>query len=157
MNFFAKEKIQNYYKNKGIVKNQVNKYIDLIKDDIMHRIVNRLSIRFYRTVKIKKTLTYIEIIGCSHEELKYHLEKKFKDGMTFQNYGEWELDHIYPISKYDLTNLDQIKECFNYKNIQPLWKSENRSKYNKIIQPKPQNNIHDNIKGERSEPKEQSD
>jgi hypothetical protein len=53
--------------------------------------------------------------------------------MTFDNYGEWELDHIYPISKFNLDDINEVKKCFNYKNIQPLWKLENIKKSNKII------------------------
>ena len=71
-------------------------------------------------------------MGCNNETLKSHLEKQFKEGMNWNNYGEWELDHIKPISRYDLNNPDEAKECFNYKNLQPLWKTENRQKHNKF-------------------------
>ena len=62
---------------------------------------------------------------------KSHIESKFKDGMTWGNYGEkWELDHIFPISKVDLTNKDQFLKVYHYTNIQPLWSFENRRKGN---------------------------
>ena len=51
--------------------------------------------------------------------------------MTFENYGEWEIDHIRPLATFNLKSIDEIKMCFNHNNIQPLWKSENRS--NKYI------------------------
>ena len=54
------------------------------------------------------------------------------DGMNFNNYGDWELDHIKPLTKYDLTDENEIRECFHYSNIQPLWKIDNRKKYNKF-------------------------
>lgn len=57
----------------------------------------------------------------------------FKDDMSFDNYGEWELDHIIPISSFNLHNNDELFKCFNYKNVQPLWKTENRKKSNKIL------------------------
>jgi len=78
-------------------------------------------------------MTHIELLGCSYNELKFHLENLFQKGMTFENYGEWELDHVYPISKFNLDDIEEIKKCFNYKNIQPLWMFDNRSKYNKIL------------------------
>ena len=53
--------------------------------------------------------------------------------MTFENYGEWQIDHIYPISKYDFTDINNFYECFHYTNLQPLWAEENRIKSNKII------------------------
>jgi len=51
--------------------------------------------------------------------------------MNYNNYGKWEVDHIKPISLYDLQYLEQVKECFNYKNLQPLWRIDNRKKSNK--------------------------
>jgi hypothetical protein len=68
------------------------------------------------------------LLGCSIEEFKEHIEKKFKKGMTWNNYGEWELDHIKPCCSFDLTDLEQQKLCFHYTNIQPLWKKEHRIK-----------------------------
>ena len=48
--------------------------------------------------------------------------------MTWKNYGEWHIDHIKPCSKFNLTDEEEQKKCFNYKNLQPLWASENTSK-----------------------------
>ena len=53
--------------------------------------------------------------------------------MTWKNQGRfgWHIDHIVPCSKFDLSDPDQQKECFNYKNLQPLWAKENILKSNK--------------------------
>ena len=75
----------------------------------------------------------MELIGCNEEELKLHLEKQLKDDMNFDNYGEWEIDHIKPISLFDLNNENELLECFNYKNLQPLWQIDNQIKHNKYI------------------------
>jgi hypothetical protein len=75
----------------------------------------------------------MELIGCSSDELKLHLEIQLKNNMNFDNYGEWEIDHIKPISLFNLNNENELLECFNYKNLQPLWRAENRRKSNKII------------------------
>jgi hypothetical protein len=49
--------------------------------------------------------------------------------MTWKNHGElWEIDHIKPCAAFDLTDINQQKECFNYINTQPLYKTDNRSK-----------------------------
>ena len=59
------------------------------------------------------------------DEFKKHLEKQFDVGMTWNNYGEWEIDHIKPISLFNLNNDEELFECCNYNNLQPLWKKEN--------------------------------
>ena len=55
--------------------------------------------------------------------------------MNFDNYGVWEIDHIKPVASYDLNNNNEIIQCFNYKNLQPLWKDENIKKSDKYINP----------------------
>ena len=52
----------------------------------------------------------------------------FTDNMSFDNYGLWELDHIKPISSFNLDNIEEQKKCFNYNNIQPIWKEDNMKK-----------------------------
>jgi len=48
--------------------------------------------------------------------------------MTWENHGEWHIDHIKPCSLFNLLNEDEQKKCFHYTNLQPLWASENLSK-----------------------------
>lgn len=69
------------------------------------------------------------LIGCSLQELKKHLESKFKPGMTWKNYGPvWHVDHLKPCAKFDLTDPEQQKICFHWTNLQPLFKAENMCK-----------------------------
>jgi len=75
----------------------------------------------------------LTFIGCTPEELKKHLSDKFTDGMSYNNYSQWEVDHIIPISNFDLHDIDEAKKCFNYENLQPLWKKTNRVKSNKLF------------------------
>tara|TARA_R110000823_G_C15782297_1_gene485223 strand:- start:59 stop:832 length:774 start_codon:yes stop_codon:yes gene_type:complete len=79
---------------------------------------------------LNKCTTTLKYIGCTAKELKHHLESQFKEGMTWENYGYegWHIDHIKPISSFDLSDTDQQLECFNHKNLQPLWAEENLSK-----------------------------
>lgn len=76
-----------------------------------------------------------ELYGCTIEQLKAHLESKFRPGMTWKNYGfhGWHIDHIVPCAAFDLTKLEEQKKCFHYTNLQPLWRFENQSKGNRII------------------------
>ena len=70
------------------------------------------------------------MIGCSYEELIIHLESKFTEGMSWENYGKWHVDHIIPISIG--RTIDEIKKLSNYKNLQPLWAEENIKKRDKV-------------------------
>jgi hypothetical protein len=74
-----------------------------------------------------------DLIGCSIPELKNHLRIRFKSGMTWNNYGQWHVDHIMPCASFDLTDPTQQKRCFHYSNLQPLWGYENLRKGAKIL------------------------
>jgi hypothetical protein len=78
----------------------------------------------------KKNKTF-EIVGCTPEFLKEHLEKQFVDGMTWENRNKWHIDHKLPLSSAK-TEEELYKLC-HYTNLQPLWAEENLKKSNKII------------------------
>lgn len=78
----------------------------------------------------KQSKTF-EILGCSYKEFKQHLERQFTKGMTWQNQGEWHLDHIYPVSL--AKDEAEIIKLNHYTNFQPLWAKDNLEKNNKII------------------------
>lgn len=75
-----------------------------------------------------------ELLGCSPSEWKTHLENQFKDGMSWDNYGSfWEVDHIIPVSHFDLTNREEQLKAFHFKNTQPLACQENKQKGNRWV------------------------
>jgi len=98
------------------------------------RILCNTRSRLHQLVNYKKQTNTIDLIGCSPIQLKEYLEKKFKEGMSWDNYGKWHIDHIIPCSSFNLLDLVEQKKCFNYKNLQPLWAEENLRKSNKIIE-----------------------
>ena len=101
------------------------------KTNPQFKITKNLRCRLYTVLKeqdVIKTQRTLDLIGCSIDFLKDWLESKFKEGMTWENYGEWHIDHIKPCIKFNLSDEDQQRKCFNYKNLQPLWASENTSK-----------------------------
>jgi hypothetical protein len=71
------------------------------------------------------------ILGCTLEEFINHLQSKFTEGMTLENHGEWEIDHIIPISSSKTE--EEIYKLNHYTNFQPLWKKDNRSKGAKFV------------------------
>jgi AAA15 family ATPase/GTPase len=79
---------------------------------------------------IKKTNKTFELLGYTIEELMNHLEKQFVNGMTWENYGQWHVDHIRPMSSFNFTSTEdpEFKECWRLENLQPLWWPDNLSK-----------------------------
>lgn len=104
-----------------------------LHNNLEKRILENCRVRVRCAInKGYKSKRTIELIGCTIEELKNHLESKFEIGMTWENYGEWHIDHIRPCSSFDLTKEDEQKVCFNYMNLQPLWAKDNLRKGSKI-------------------------
>jgi len=60
--------------------------------------------------------------------LGFALKSNFKPGMSWDNYGEWHIDHIKPLILFDLTKRSQMLKAVHYTNLQPLWANENISK-----------------------------
>lgn len=77
----------------------------------------------------KKSKSY-QILGCTFEEFKMHLENQFTKGMNWENQGKWHLDHIYPVSL--ATDEKHLIQLNHYTNFQPLWAIDNIKKGNKI-------------------------
>lgn len=81
----------------------------------------------------EKSDTTLKYLGCSALEGKLHIEKQFREGMSWDNYGSsgWHIDHIKPLAKCDLNNEEEIARAFHYTNLQPLWWWENIEKSDK--------------------------
>ena len=79
----------------------------------------------------KRSQTY-NILGCTYEEFKIHLENQFTKGMSWENQGEWHLDHIYPVSL--AKDEEELYKLNHYTNFQPLWAKDNKRKGNNIIE-----------------------
>lgn len=78
----------------------------------------------------KARRTTESIIGCSLEELHGHIESQFSDGMTWDNRGQWHVDHIIPLASAD-TESEVLGLC-HYTNLQPLWAGDNIRKSNHV-------------------------
>ena len=98
-----------------------------------NRIANNYRSRLFNALKNNiKSKSTENLIGCSYQELKKHLEDQFEEGMNWDNYGEWHVDHIIPCAAFDLSCEYQQAVCFHYSNCQPLWAEDNLSKKDSI-------------------------
>ncbi len=122
-------------KNKKHVMGYSRTYMQIRrKENPQIRISESLRGRLRACIKNKKqSVSLKEIVGCNYLYLKNHIESKFVDNMSWDNYGVrgWHIDHIKPCSLFDLNDIEQQKQCFNYKNLQPMWARDNIIKSNK--------------------------
>jgi hypothetical protein len=120
-----------YSTHKKEVRDYQTKYLRIKrKTDSNYRIKHSLSNRVRLALKGNPKLeTTMNLVGCSIEFLREHLESKFTIGMNWENYGKWEIDHIKPCCSFDLSKVEEQRRCFHYTNLQPLWKEDNRRKH----------------------------
>jgi len=119
--YYQEHKTERKEYNKEYLKNPINKLI--------HYCRTRINIVLRNNKKANHT---IKLFGCTKEFLKQHLENQFKEGMGWQNYGKWHVDHIIPCASFDFSKKSEQYKCFHYSNLQPLWAEDNLSKGAKI-------------------------
>jgi hypothetical protein len=132
----AKYKRQHYLENKERIEKYRNEWRNnKCKTDSLFKLTyntrNLIRKSFKRNGYSKNSKAY-EILGCTFEDFKQHLEKQFKKGMSWNNHGEWHLDHIYPVSL--AKDEEELIKLNHYTNFQPLWAIDNIKKSNKIIE-----------------------
>lgn len=93
--------------------------------------LNSLIGQYRRRYNYKGNKTTKEILGCDIDFFIEYISEKFTEGMTMDNYGEWTIDHIIPISQ--VKTQEDIEKLNHYTNLQPLWAKENSSKGKKIL------------------------
>jgi len=81
-----------------------------------------------RQQSAKKGCKTVKMLGCTVPELMVHLERQFQLGMTWDNHGEWHIDHERPCASFDLTDYAQQRQCFHYSNLKPIWALDNHRK-----------------------------
>jgi hypothetical protein len=100
---------------------------------------NSMSAAINRSLRqgVKAGRHWEDLVGFSLEQLKKHIEKQFKPGMSWENYGFWHIDHKVPISVHNYATTEDIdfKNCWRLKNLQPLWAKDNLAKQGRINRP----------------------
>lgn len=158
-----REKYQEYAKqykekNKEILKEKTRQYNERNKERIKQRykvycqnnraLLSRIAVEYRRNnlsarlrhifktriiENIKKNKNTVEYLGTSIENVKKWLEYNFRDGMSWENYGdEWQIDHTLPLNLFNLNEHTDIYVCFNWKNLMPLRKDINQKKHNHL-------------------------
>lgn len=115
-------------------KNYNKKEQEKLNTKPIYRVRRVLATRVTNALKYSKTTKSTNLktlIGCTFEEARNHIQKQFKPGMSWDNHGKWHIDHIKPLSKFNLLDPNEQLKAFNYKNLQPLWAKENLSKGNR--------------------------
>ena len=115
------------YKREYLANRRATDVLFQIKELLRSRLRNALQGK-------KKSDRAMNLVGCSAEDLKAHLESTFQEGMTWDNQGEWHIDHILPCVAFDLEDPVEQRACFHYRNLQALWKVDNSRKGSRYIE-----------------------
>jgi hypothetical protein len=122
-----KEKHKKYNQNPIIKEKRKKRWKEKYKNDNIFRLKEIIKANFHLFFKDKgqtKTLSFNQIANYSYLELKLHLEKNFRKGMNWNNFGElWEIHHIRPQNVFNPDIKEEIKECWALSNLIPLWKT----------------------------------
>ena len=126
-----------YQRNKErVIKRTIAYSKKRYQNDFSVRMMHVMRARINSALKGKtKSINTEQLVGCNKEELKKYLERQFKLGMTWDNYGikGWHVDHIIPCASFDFNCPVQQLACCHYSNLQPLWAKDNIKKGKKII------------------------
>lgn len=134
----CKNKIDRINESKPLCRKNKNEYLkNRLRNNIKYRLSNNISGYIRNSlIRGKEGRHWEELVGYTVEELKIHLEKQFKEGMNWENYGlkGWHIDHIKPISSFNINSVEDedFKKCWALNNLQPLWALENIRKSDKI-------------------------
>ena len=105
-----------------------------IKTDLNYKLSRYLRTRLYNAVKGGyRGSSAVRDLGCSLDFFTKYIAQKFTIGMSWDNYGEWHLDHIVPLASFDLSDREQCLLACHYSNMQPLWATDNLVKGPKIF------------------------
>ena len=118
------------------MKERAEYLADKRRTDIQFKLADSLRKRLWMAIKHNvKRGSAVRDLGCSIAFLKEYLERQFQPGMSWDNWrGDvWQIDHILPLSSFDLSDRQQFLVACHYTNLQPLWSADNRRKSASIV------------------------
>jgi hypothetical protein len=126
---------EEYRIHKNEIRKEKRKF-ETINQKFADRIRTLIRNQIRRHCKRKKNTKTEILLGCNPNFFMKYLSNMFTEGMSWNNYGngkgKWNIDHIRPVSRFDLSNINEQKKAFNFTNCRPLWAIENIKKGNKI-------------------------
>jgi hypothetical protein len=135
-----KEYIKEYHKNNidKIRKTKRDYERNRKARDPLYKLISNFRTAIYQVLKesnVEKNKHYFDILQYTPEQLITHLENKFTDKMTWDNYGEWHVDHKLPITHFNISEMgdSESMKCWSLDNLQPMWGDENIKKSNKLL------------------------
>jgi len=107
-------------------------------NDPLYKLISNFRTAIYQVLKenrVDKNKSYFDVLQYTPEQLISHLEKQFTSEMTWDNYGQWHVDHILPITSFNIIEMgdDEFMKCWGLNNLQPMWGVENIKKSNKLF------------------------
>jgi hypothetical protein len=93
---------------------------------LIHNLRNRVN-KIMNRIDIAKDNTTMELLGCDVQTAKSHIESQFTVGMSWDNYGDWDIDHIRPCASFNLAKPEEQRKAFHYQNLQPLWSTPEKA------------------------------
>ena len=106
--------------------------------DPLYKLISNFRTAIYQVLKesnVEKNKHYFDILQYTPKELVTHLENKFTDKMSWDNYGDWHVDHKLPITHFNIQEMgdEEFMRCWSLDNLQPMWEFDNIFKSNKIL------------------------
>lgn len=129
-----KEYNYKYVRTETFKKLRNLKRIERRKTDITYRLSERIRGRIKDLLGRDRPEAISKVLGCTALELTIHLEKQFSPGMSWDNYGfyGWHIDHILPLSSFNLKDIEQYRKACHHTNLQPMWAVDNLRKGAKV-------------------------
>ena len=117
------------------VRETQNKYYKgRVKVDPAYKFAHDIRKHTRRIIKgLDNSARSVELLGCSYEDAMAHIEKQFTEGMSWENHGDWHIDHIKPLASFDLSEDCERRKAAHYSNLQPLWAINNLLKGDRIL------------------------
>lgn len=104
------------------------------RKDANYRLASSLRTRLRLAIKAasRRVGSAVSLLGCSIDEARKHIEAQFVEGMSWENHGQWHIDHKRPLKHFDLTDKKHLAVVCHYTNLQPLWAIDNIRKGAKV-------------------------